>query len=396
MRRASFAVAVVASGFLLLAWAASIDWSAPLRPAAQRSVFGSEFRALFGAAEDHDGRLHVAAAAEDFSAVQSAAPANLVAEELPLLRYRFADFPRTLELTFLFRAQGDDDVQTVQLPWPGSGVASFDLSRVPAWKGRIVEIGFAEFPTAQNVPPERGFAPFDLVGVELWSPSWRGAFAALATDWFGAWPWSQRSVHALGRDSDAPHARSAVLFAALAAAAASAWAALLLGLRGRRLLVAAAACIAFAWIALDLRWQAGLLQRLALTRSLYAGVAWPQRERIVGDSDVVRAADEVKALLAGEPAERRVLVLAGSSYEVLRLIWHLSPLNAAPLPLALPSGAALPDGCIVVFYDTTTWHDNPAMRALLASSARITGPDSLLASGFESGRVAVFRFRRVR
>lgn len=391
---AAFAAALAASWLVLLLWAAGADWRAPFAPSNERQLPGSRFHAVFGRATPAAQRLEVEAAAEDFSALQATQLPELNAADFPVLRYRFADFPRTLELSLVFRtAENPGDVQTISLPWPGSGTSTFDLSRVPSWQGTLIELGFAEFATAQNVPPELGFRPFELVRAELWSPSWQGALAALATDWFGAWPWSQRSVHALGREGNAPGARSAVLCAALAVAFAVGWGALLLGLRGRRLARVALVAAALAWFALDLRWQSGLVHRLLATRTLYAGVDWPARAQIVGDNPIQRAADEVRVLIAGEPAQTRILVYAATGYEWLRLIWHLLPLNASALPLAMPYGAAIPDGSLIVFYESDAWRQNPALRRLLAHSRRVHMEGVVMAEGFEDDPLVVFRYR---
>ncbi|NCT68296.1 MAG: hypothetical protein GXC76_11760 [Rhodanobacteraceae bacterium] len=391
---AAFVVALLATWAGLLLWAACVDLRAPFAPEIVRVLAGDDFHTVFGSATPRDGALHVEAAAEDFSALQASALPHIAADDFPILRYRFGDFPRTLELSLVFRtAEHPDDVHTISLPWPGTATSTFDLSSVPAWRGRIIELGFAQFATAQLVPPERGFAPFDLVEARLWSPSWHGALAALATDWFGAWPWSQRSVHALGRDGDAPRARSIVLLAALAAAAAIGWAALLLGLRGRALATAALVAVGLAWFALDLRWQAGLVHRLQATRTLFAGTEWSERARLVGDSDIAQAADELRAVLAHEWPHARVLVQAGSNYQTLRLNWHLLPLNVGALVLARASGTPLPDNSLLVFYDTDVWYRDPELRKLLAHSRRLVPRGVLHANGFEAESLIVFRYR---
>lgn len=397
MRRVLFAVAVAASGCVLLLWAAGIDWRAPFTPDAERHVVGAEFRAVFGGGTVQAGRLHVESTGEDYSALQSAALPDVPARDFPILRYRFADFPRTLELSLMFRtAEHPDDVQTVSLPWPGEGVATFDLSRVASWQGTIVELGFAEFATAQLVPPALGFKPFAVGDAELWSPSWHGDLAALATDWFGAWPWSQRSVHALGREGDAPRAQSMVLIVALAVAVVVSWGMLLLRWRSRRLGAALLVGGALAWFALDMRWQAGLLHRLEATRMLYAGIEWPWRSRIVGDSDVLEAAGELRSLVSQGPQPPRILVAAGSRYQLLRMIWHLLPLNVGEFAFAAASGVPLPEGCVIAFFDDDSWHADPAVKALLKSSERLHPGGAVHANGFDEHRLVVFRYRHAR
>jgi hypothetical protein len=282
----------------------------------------------------------------------------------------------------------------ISLPWPGGSTRTVDLSRVPKWQGRIVEIGFAEFPTAQQVPPAEGFKPFVIVGAHLWSRSWRGDLAALATDWLGAWPWTQRSVHALGRDTDAPRARPIVLAVAIAAFLALAVFAIAFRMRGRAFATSAAAVIGFAWLALDVVWQAGLWGRLETTRAVYAHRTWDEREHTVADTDMAAAAESLKSMLRDEPESSRILVYAdsGSGYELLRFVWQLIPRNAALLAYASPYQRSLPDGCLIVFLDSDSWRTEPRWRKLLAHSDHLASRTSIHGDGFDSERVTVFRF----
>lgn len=395
-RYVGFGVALALSWIVLLLWAADADWRAPWAPASERVLAGSRFHAVFGQAAPDGQRLRVKAVAADLSTVQATALPELNADDFPLLRYRFAGFPRTLELSLVFRSvERPDDVQTIALPWPGAGTSAFDLSGVRAWRGRITEIGFAQFATAQNVPPELGFQPFDLVSAKLSSPSWRGSLAALATNWLGAWPWSQRSVHALGREGQARQMQSAVLCMALATAIAVGWGVLLLSLRGRRLLTIVFVCGAVAWLALDLRWQSGLVQRLLTTRTVYTDVDVSRRTQLVADTDLQRAAEDVRTLIGDEPLQTRILVHSDGAYQWLRLMWHLLPLNVGALSLATPIAGAIPDGSVLVFYESDAWHQNPVWRRMLAHSERIYPSASVMANGFEHIPLAVFRYRHV-
>ncbi|RYD15338.1 MAG: hypothetical protein EOP90_08045 [Lysobacteraceae bacterium] len=397
MKRAAFVVALATSWLVLLLWAAGVDWRAPPTPQFERSFPGSRFRGAFGRAEVVGQRLRVTAEGADHSALQVTQLPQLDARSFPILRYRFEDFPRTLELSLAFRtAENPDDVRTVSLPWPGSGTMTFDLSGDPAWTGTIIELGFAQFATGQLVPPEQGFTPFVLDRAELWSPSWCGDLAALATDWFGAWPWSQRSVHALGREGPTGGARSPVLVAALAVALAAACSLLLGGRRSRRALAVLLGGGLVAWLALDLRWEVGLVHRLLATRALYAGQDWPERARRVGDSAILAAADSVRELLRDEPAQRRILVYADSGYSLLRMVWHLQPLNVAPFWQAAEFGRSLPEDTLVVFYATDAWHANPAVRRLLEQGERIAPPGRLFVDDYEAADVVVYRFRHAR
>ncbi|HEY6894604.1 MAG TPA: hypothetical protein VI258_10585, partial [Rhodanobacteraceae bacterium] len=320
MRRLALGLAVLASWSILLLWAARIDLASPFFAAEQRAFPGDDFTAVFGTGNADADRLRVTSASADFTSLQSLAPADLDAASFPTLRYRFQNFPRTLELSLVFRTTESAEDVAVSLPWPGEGTNTFDLSQIPEWQGHIVEIGFAEFPVAQLVPPAEGFKPFELVEAGLWSRSWRGDLAALSTDWLGAWSWTQRSVHALGRDTDTPRARSLVLSVALALGIALAWIALLFGPRTPMFATASLGVAIAAWLALDFVWQAGLWGRLQTTRAVYAPLDWAERQRTVADTDVVDAAATLKTMLREEPASSRILVYADADngYELLR------------------------------------------------------------------------------
>ena len=314
------------------------------------------------------------------------------------LRYRFAGFPRTLELSLVFRTTESAEDIAISLPWPGEGTNTFDLSQVPEWQGRIVELGFAEFPVAQLVPPAQGFRPFELVGADLWSRSWRGDLAALSTDWLGAWSWTQRSVHALGRDTDTPRARSLVLCVAIALGTALAWLALLFGRRTPAFATIGLGAAVAAWLALDLVWQAGLWGRIETTRAVYAPLDWPERERTVADTDVVDAAAKLKTMLRDEPPSSRILVYADADNgsELLRFVWHALPLNVAVYAYARFVGTALPERTLIVFYRSDAWRTDASWRKFLKYSEHVAASDSIHSDAFEDEPVAVFRFHHGR
>ncbi|MGH8171961.1 MAG: hypothetical protein ACREPX_02365, partial [Rhodanobacteraceae bacterium] len=113
MRRGVFALALLASWMILVLWAAGVEWSSPLAPAERHEFLGSEFVAVFGSGEAAEDRLRVEAANADHTSLQSLRAVSVDASELSVLRYRFVDFPRTLELSLVFRtADEPNDVHT--------------------------------------------------------------------------------------------------------------------------------------------------------------------------------------------------------------------------------------------------------------------------------------------
>jgi hypothetical protein len=360
LRMALLAALVLSCWLLLLVIAARVAVDAPLQPGQRLRHAGADFVVIAGAGAGIEGDrlLNIAAIGDQRMAVQSLTFAQPIdADAWRLLRYRWQSFPRTLELSFMFRrADAPADVQTVTLPPAGRFPAYFDLAEVPAWRGRISEIGFAEYPTAQLVPDDVAITPFALAEVELWTPSWRGSLGALATDWLAYRPWALMSISALGPDAPWPHKRSPVIALAaglgLAAVLARAFT------RHRRRGLASMLCIAVAagWILLDLRWLWELNQRHALTRELHEGRGWVERAERVPDRQLVAVAALVRELHARAAPATRVLVAADNPYSMLRLGYHLLPLNAAPAnPLQMVQAGTPGAPLWLVAYATPAW-----------------------------------------
>jgi hypothetical protein len=390
MRKALFVVALLLSMGGILIWAAGVQWSTPLVASQPRHWDGSDFRVVIGGAAQDETRLRIGAVGENRTALQSLTLNGIDADDNPILRYRFEQFPHTLELSLVFRRVGDDDVSVVSLPWPGDGDAWFDLGTVPEWQGRITELAFAEYPTPQIVPPMQGFRPFTLVDASLYPRSWHGDLSALATDWLGQWPWSQRSVHALGRDTDTPRAQSLVLCLMLAIASAVIWSILILRLRGPELLRLSVVAVVLGWVLLDMQWDSGLRWRHAATRSLYAEFDWPERELHSADHDIVQTARELKTSLRDLPENSRILIHAGSTFTVLRLLYHLLPLNVGVLAHAVERTPMLPlpNGSVVVVYDAPDWRYDETRHLLIGGGLEYSG-DLLL----QRSRLFVVRLR---
>ena len=375
MRKLLFALFVLLGLGGILGWAAGIQPSSPFVASQMRNWDGSDFRVVMGGAAQDETRLRIGAVGENRTALQSVVLNGIDADENPILRYRFEQFPHTLELSLVFRRAGDEDVTVVSLPWPGNGSAWFDLGTVPEWRGQITELAFAEYPTPQIVPPMQGFRPFTLVDASLASRSWIGDVAALATDWLGQWPWSQRSVHALGRDTDTPRAQSLVLCLAMFIALVVMGALLILRWRGAALLRVGVVSVFLGWILLDLQWGAGLSWRHAATQSLYAGFDWPDRELHSADQDIIETARALKQDLRDLPANSRILVHGASSFATLRMIYHLLPMNVGVLVLAaeLSPAVHLPDRSIIIVYDVPDWSYDPKTRQLRGGGLTFTG-----------------------
>lgn len=387
IRRLGCAVALALVWIAVLGWAAGLSWRTPLRPALTSSLAGETFRVVLGAGVQDDGALRVGAVGGDGNALQSVTLGGIRAGDYPFLSYRFEDFPRTLELSLVFRrADSPQDVHSITIPWPGTGWRTVDLRRLPEWRGEIVELGFAEYATAQLVPPSVAFAPFRFDGVELASPSWRGGFAALHTAWFAYLPWALQSISALvpdratfGTASPVPALVAGVLLSVLVLAVLLRW-------PWWHTLRAAGIAAALLWMGLDARWLRDLNARHSLTEHLYAGKNWDDRLHLLPDQDLAFMAAQVGDWLDSQPPGQRLLVAADSNYAFLRLIYLLLPHDVALLQLA--GAAPLPPDSLVLLYASTRWRYDPQQGAIVGG-LRDYPADPV----FESGLVHVYRLR---
>ena len=391
MTRRIVCIAVIALIWLIvLAWPAGLVWKSPLTPQQEMTLDARDFRVVRGAGVEDGASLRVGSVGDDGSALQAVPLRDVHADDFSVLRYRFDGFPRTLELSFFFRrADSPADVQpAVTVPWPGDGWQTLDLSKVPGWRGDIIEIGFAEYATPQIAPPSIAFKPFRFDRAELWSPSWRGSFAALYTSWFGYTPWALLSISALGPQREVSQAPPLLPFTMLGVVLSLAVAAF--GLRWPRTRIVWRASIAFAvlWILLDLVWLGDFQGKHALTETVYAGRPWSEREQLVPDPDIAQAAAQVRNYFATQPPSdrnpRRILVGADSKYVFLKLIYELLPLNAAPLQQLAASRLA-PNNTFILLFGDAQWHYDDAHGTLVDERGLPLGvsTDAIYRSEFE-------------
>jgi hypothetical protein len=323
---------------------------------------GDDFDERLGTAFGLDGRLQVIAPGATHANMQTRGMLPFEAREFPILRYRFDDFPPQQELAFVFRRTDQpDDVVTITLPRPTRGTSTFDLGRLDSWRGAVSEIGFAQYPTPQLVPASFPAATFVFDSARLESGSVRGALAALGSDWFGYRPWGLFSVSSVDLEAgpNTPRAPSPVLVASLALGGAALLGCLLLGWRPRGAAIRLAGFAALAWLLLDAVQLGRLADRLVVTRLLYAGQPWGERERRVPNEEMRAAADQVRHLLEGEPRTTRVLVGADSTYVATRFYYDLLPLNVAFLARVIDQGETgiPPARSVIVLYDAEWPYD---------------------------------------
>ncbi|MGA7298576.1 MAG: hypothetical protein WBW92_13850 [Rhodanobacteraceae bacterium] len=336
---------------LVLGWAADIRHNTPWQAEHTRQFAGQTLHSIAGDASRSDKGLRVSELGKYAQGLQSWQLADAIdADRMTLLRYRLHHFPRTLELALIFRTRSKpDDVQSVTLPWPGTGASTLDLSQVAGWRGQVIELGFSEYPMPGQTPPGFAFQPFVLQDMSLHSRSIGGLWHALVTR-FLAWnAWSMRSINA-NQSATPYHWRSApnsVLALVLGGSVLIAWLfGLLRGGGGRVLLVALVA----GWLLLDLGWLGQMQRDHALSKALYAGKPWTERSTVIADRPLQRRAEQVRAVLARQQPGIHVLYWTPGQTDSVRLGFFLRPYNVAPLPPGMASGA-IPDGNLLLIDD---------------------------------------------
>lgn len=350
----------------LFAWAAGVPWNAPRTAREHLSLLGRDFQTQLGEGEKTRDDLVVHAFGPDGTGLQTAHLTRVRAENYPILRYHLADFPDTLELAFVFRRKdAPDDVQTISLPSPDNDEVAVDLSRFEDWRGEISEIGFAEYATAQLVPPSvaASFKPFRIEAAQLQAPSWDAVIPRLRSDWFGYRPWSLQSINTIGPGRGTLGRSWMMPILAVGALLSGLVICLVLRLPRGRAMAVACGMVAATWIVLDLRWLDDFAVKHRVTEMIYAGKPWSQRHALQPDEENLTVAADI-ARVAAEQGGRRIFVHADSPFTLLRLIYFLLPLNVAPLDQTMNEapGKALPvDALIAVLgsdwkYDEASQH----------------------------------------
>lgn len=381
---------VLIVGIILIA--AGVPWTSPLAPAERRHLEPADFQIVMGSALHTEAGLEVGAVGDERVALQ-ALPLGMQgidAANFGVLRYRFENFPRTLELSLMFRRASDpDDVQVVSLPWPDRGDSSLNLRDVPSWTGQITEIGFIQAATPQLIPNGIPFAPFRLVNAQLWSPSWLGALAALSTDWMAYRPWGLFAVSSVDQEAGTslPRRPALLLVVESAIAIVGVVGLLLFGWRRREFRIGILATFVVGWLLLDVVWVSQLYERQATTRKVYAGKSWPERARLVPDDDLLKAADRLRDVVARFDPTPRVVIHAASPVEMSRLQYLALPVNAALLVWSIdPMRYQFPPGTLLVLYGMQDWTYDADRR-------QVRTPDLTFPSEpvLEEGALRIFR-----
>lgn len=358
-RRLGLGIVLVVWWALLLTWAAGVTLTTPWTPAraqdlsqeALSSVLGGSSRATAAGMEVSD--------LGDFDqALQSwRLTPPIAAGDYRWLRYRLANFPRTLELDLIVRTEAHpEDVSVQRLPWPEAGEGVFDLASLPAWQGKVIEIGFSEIDAGGVLPPWQPFQPFVIGSARLESPSWSAAFERLAQDWFGYQPTALSQINVVHAGEHVVWRRSPVFILALGVLGTLVGVVWLGGWPRSRVFAFAAMLVLAAWLALDLNGLQQWHARNQLLRASFAGKPWSERAPLTADRDLQQSAGRIRQLLAAQPAGQHVLLWVPGSGQAVRLAWFLRPLNVSVMSYTTPANRLADGTLLLVDNSDRQWH----------------------------------------
>jgi hypothetical protein len=375
IRRLVLILVLLAIWLAVFGWTANLPWNAPLTPRLRIALPAANFQVQFGKGAHEAAGLAVSALAEDGTALQTVTLKRFHARDYPVFNYRITEFPDTLELALVFRrSDAPDDVQTISIGAPGRGVTSIDLSLLPDWQGDITEVGFAEYAAGQLVPPSLAtrFKPFHLIEASLQSHSWSEVLPRLRSDWFGYRPWALYSISALGPQIASLQTSWMQLTVAIGCVLSLLAAWLILGWSRRRVVQISLIAVLALWLLLDLRWLDDLGAKHRVIEQMFAGKSWNERVALQPDEDAFAAAQDV-VRIANQEGIQRVLVAADSTYTLLRFIYFLLPLNAAPLDSVLASApGTTPQGDVLIaaFISAANYDEGTQTLSVGASAIR--------------------------
>lgn len=239
-----------------------------------------------------------------------------------LLFWQVEGRPAGSELWLVWTTLADPQTpQQKMLPAAPTSEGVLDLSAEPRWQGRIVAIGLAvRGPLSQPLVIRR----LELRPVV---PTTGALLRSMVEDWTTFEDWNQRSINYV---SGAP--LNALFPPVVMAALWVGFSAVLYALfnpprRTPAAWLPYAALFLLGWLALDLRWQWDLGQRLAQTARDFAGKSEEDRRLAALDGQLYRFVREVRQQLPEQPARLFIISADPAGFGAGRARYHLLPHN---------------------------------------------------------------------
>lgn len=240
------------------------------------------------------------------------------------LGWRIDGLDATRELRIIWATAATTRKPFDRLISPDERRAGFvTLTDDPNWAGLIVGVGLA----VVGSDPEAEPLLFESLKLQPRRPALSEILPLAWNDWRRDLGWTGRSINFTDSAEGAGRIRPlipVVVWCALAALIhlllASPW-------RGFRSWTPYGVILLVGWLALDVRWQWLLLERLDQTRSLYAGLEAAERQRVGPDQGFYPFIADILARLGTEPVRIFLVASDPASYGANRARYHLLPHN---------------------------------------------------------------------
>lgn len=292
----------------------------------------------------------------------------LEAERYGHLSWELEGLTQEQKLRFVWATAAHPGTPRVRaLPAVTQGTVRLDPSTESDWKGQIVAVGLALMGPLQTPILIR------RIQLEPRSPTPLMLVKALAEDWMHRDGWTGRSINF---HRDAP--RNALFPPVLLVAIWIGLGTLLYALvnppwRGFRTPTPYALLWLLGWLALDLRWQSDLSERLRLTQTRYAGLDTSARHLAGPDRDLFPFLQEVRRLLRPMPARVFIIGSDPNAYAVGRARYHLLPHNAHLGLSALPERSQVRAGdYLLILSPSRKVRYDRERRLLISGQTRLT------------------------
>jgi hypothetical protein len=346
---------------------AGVGWD----PAQTHPLALTGFQSPVATVAVRESTVHAEGADAQGMTVLMQSSAGLVAAQWRHLHYSLESGSPARKYLLVWRSDAGPGVAPLPVP-PSSG--TIDLARHAAWQGSIEWLGVAAAPVDYLAASAFESPTLELRELRLDGPSWRGALAALWTEWSGARPWTGRSSNTAGFELSQVAGPSFTAFVAslLALAGLLAW--LLLGRESIRRALPGLLVVA---ILLPGAWQVRQLWHRAAAASAAAGLAATRPQSpLAAQPQLAVAARRLSEQLKTESGRPRLLVHGANQFLGEYPVWLLREHDVAMLWSGdgLPPADAPGDWRVVLVGSGDWSYDAAAGRLRIGSQERAAQP----------------------
>jgi hypothetical protein len=377
---------------MLLAWLALIavylaisvpdEWfpaAAPKPYAANRLVLAR------GTGQLVDDELLVTAADSTGVTLISLVP-DLQASDYPTIAWIAADMPEGATVRLLWRNDSaPQKLNAIEVPVEAGRTLPVTVANNPAWIGRITGLALAiQGPLLQPIRT-RGVIAKPMGALEI--------LGDRAGEWFAFEGWVGTSINTITGGADFQELPLPVLIALTVALAGTA--VVLVERRRPGTFVASTpmvlgAIFLIAWLILDARWTANLLQQERYTAEQYAGKSTRDKHLANEDAQLFAFVERALQVLPSRPV--RIFVAADADYFRGRAAYHLYPHSVFfdPRSNELQWADQLRPGDWLLVYQQRGIQYDASRQMLRWETGRTTSAELKL---LEPGAAALFRMR---